>query len=112
MGEDGAGERKSKRERRAEYSAAVSRLADSGRSCSECTMRGRQRAQETAVKQQKEKKARRREQVHVCGKNAYKCAWFCQLILCFYACICAGTQACERWCVCARVNTGVSLAVW
>ncbi len=55
-----------KRERGAEYSAAVSRLADSGCSCSECTMRGIQCTQETAVKEQKEKKERKREQVHVC----------------------------------------------
>lgn len=50
MGEDSDGE--SKQERGAEYSAAVSRLADSGCSCSECAMRGRQRAHETAVKEQ------------------------------------------------------------
>lgn len=54
----------------AEYSAAVSRLADSVCSCSECAMRGRQ---ETAVKEQKKKKKkekeqRKREQVHVWEK--------------------------------------------
>lgn len=49
VGEDRDGERKGKQEG-AEYSAAVSRLADSVRSCSECAMRGRQ---ETAVKERK-----------------------------------------------------------
>lgn len=38
MGEGSGGERK-----RAEYSAAVSRLADSAYSCSECATRGRQK---------------------------------------------------------------------
>lgn len=37
----------------AEYSAAVSRLADSGCSCSECTMRGRHCEQGNAVKEQR-----------------------------------------------------------
>lgn len=55
VGEDRDGERKGEQEG-AEYSAAVSRLADSVCSCSECTMRGRQ---EAAVKEQKEKGQRK-----------------------------------------------------
>lgn len=55
VGEDRDGERKGEQEG-AEYSAAVSRLADSVCSCSECTMRGRQ---EAAVKEQKEKEQRK-----------------------------------------------------
>lgn len=86
-------ERGSKRERRAEYSAAVSRLADSGCSCSECTMRGRQCAQHTAVK---ERKDRKREQVHV-YKNGYKCAWFCVGLHSF---MCVYVQECKHVCVC------------
>lgn len=72
-----------KREHRAEYSAAVSRLADSGCSCSECSMRGRQRAQETAVKEQKEGEeegGEKREHMRV-WENTFKCARFCRLLL-------------------------------
>lgn len=73
-----------KRKCRAEYSAAVSRLADSWCSCSECTMRGIQCAQEYAVKEQKGNKERKREQAHV-STNVYKWAWF-HLLLCVLMC--------------------------
>lgn len=82
--------RESKRERRAEYSAAVSRLADSGCSCSECTMRGRQCAQETAVKRAKKKK---RGQVHV-SEKAHECMLF------FVGLCCVSVQECKHSCVC------------
>lgn len=99
--------RGSERECWAEYLTAVSRLADSGCSCSECTMRGGQCAQETAVKEQKGKKERKREQVHVCA-NASKCARFCLFVICIHPWILAGMRAC----MCASANAGDSLAVW
>lgn len=53
VGDDSDGERKGEREG-AEYSAAVSRLADSVRSCSECGMRGRRRQEAGANRREEE----------------------------------------------------------
>lgn len=82
VGEDRDGERKGEQEgeRGAEYSAAVSRLADSGCSCSECGMRGRRK--ETTVKRAKGEGAEK-ERTSACtggGKNAYKCVSACVLV--------------------------------
>lgn len=74
----------------AEYSAAVSRLADSVCSCSECAMRGRQ---ETAVKEQKKKKGEgaEKERTSACvGKMRPKSAPLCRLV-------CARTRKCEEF---------------
>lgn len=77
VGEDRDGERKGEQEG-AEYSAAVSRLADSVCSCSECTMRGRQ---EAAVKEQKETEQRREEREQV---NVKMCAALSACVLFFW----------------------------
>lgn len=94
VGEDRDGERKGEQEgeRGAEYSAAVSRLADSGCSCSECGMRGRRK--KTAVKRAKGDGAEK-ERTSACmgkKKNAYKCASACILVFFMRACIRAGVR--------------------
>lgn len=53
VGDDSDGERKGEREG-AEYSAAVSRLADSVRSCSECGMSGGRRQEAGANRREEE----------------------------------------------------------
>lgn len=71
--EDGDGERKGEQEG-TEYSAAVSRLADSVCSCSECSMRGGQ-----GTNGKEEGAERKSEQVHVCADA-------------FRVCLCAGMR--------------------
>ena len=76
VGEDRDGERKGEQEgeRGAEYSAAVSRLADSGCSCSECGMRGRRK--KTAVKRAKGDGAEK-ERTSACMGEKKKCIQMC-----------------------------------
>lgn len=94
VGEDRDGERKGEQEgeRGAEYSAAVSRLADSGCSCSECGMRGRRK--ETAVKRAKGEGAEK-ERTSACTGGKKMHTNVCRLVFWFLtrACICAGVQA-------------------
>ena len=88
-----------KREHLAEYSAAVSRLADSGCSCSECTMRGKPCAQEIAVKEQKGKRRIRKhiQMYVVLSRTQLSCVYLCRNArLCVYVyvsvCVCAPVQ--------------------
>lgn len=72
----------------AEYSAAVSRLADSVCSCSECAMRGRQ---ETAVKEQKKGEGAEKGRTSACvGKMRPKSAQLCRLV-------CVSARKCEEF---------------
>lgn len=87
VGDDSDGERKGVREG-AEYSAAVSRLADSVRSCSECGMSGGRR---------QEAGANRREEETEGGKKKFenKCA-YAKIVHTFFSflggAVCAGMQ--------------------
>ena len=94
VGEDRDGERKGEQEgeRGAEYSAAVSRLADSGCSCSECGMRGRRK--KTAVKRAKGDGAEKERTSACIGKkkmhtNVRRLVFWC------FLCARASVQECE-----------------
>lgn len=101
VGDDSDGERKGEREG-AEYSAAVSRLADSVRSCSECGMSGGRR---------QEAGANRREEETEGGKKKFenKCA-YAKIVHTFFSffgggCVCGNARVCA-------LARKVSQAVW
>lgn len=62
-------------------------------------MRGRQRSQETAVKERKEKEQRKSEQVHVWENACAMCALVSAriLFLCVYLCRNVCVCKCEHW---------------
>lgn len=95
VGEDRDGERKGEQEgeRGAEYSAAVSRLADSGCSCSECGMRGRRK--ETAVKRAKGEGAEK-ERTSACTGGERKCIQMCVGLCSGFLRARASVQECKR----------------